>query len=161
MESDAVLLFRSILTPFLILQILSFLPSNSSLTHFQDKPNFSTFVFHPCFHLWDGLQLWMYVSLHAQSYLTLCDPMDCSLPGSSVHGIFQARILESVVISSSGGSFWPRDQPKPESLTFPALAGRFFTLSTAWEALVVLEQFLNSWYRGSLWLLFKSGKKNC
>ena len=30
----------------------------------------------------------------AQSYPTLCDPMDCSLPGSSVHGIFQARVLE-------------------------------------------------------------------
>ena len=30
----------------------------------------------------------------AQSYLTLCDPMDCSLPGSSIHGIFQAKVLE-------------------------------------------------------------------
>ena len=38
----------------------------------------------------------------AQSYLTLCDPMDCSLPGSSVHGIFQARVLEWIVISFSG-----------------------------------------------------------
>ena len=37
----------------------------------------------------------------AQSYLTLCDPMDSSLPGSSVHGIFQARILEWVAISYS------------------------------------------------------------
>ena len=37
----------------------------------------------------------------AQSYLTLCNPMDCSLPGSSVHGIFQARILEWVAISFS------------------------------------------------------------
>ena len=36
--------------------------------------------------------------------LTFCDPMDCSLPGSSVHGIFQARILEQVVISFSRGS---------------------------------------------------------
>ena len=34
----------------------------------------------------------------AQSCLTLCDPMDCSLPGSSIHGIFQARILEWVAI---------------------------------------------------------------
>ena len=42
----------------------------------------------------------------AQSCPTLCDPMDCSLPGSSVHGIFQARILEWVAISFSGtGSF--------------------------------------------------------
>ena len=42
--------------------------------------------------------------LLAQSYLTLCDPMDCSLPGPSVHKIFQARILEWVAISSSRGS---------------------------------------------------------
>ena len=37
-----------------------------------------------------------------QSCLTLCDPMDCSLPGSSVHGIFQARVLEWVAIAFSG-----------------------------------------------------------
>ena len=37
----------------------------------------------------------------AQSYLTLSDPMDCSLPGSSIHGIFQARILEWVAIAFS------------------------------------------------------------
>ena len=43
----------------------------------------------------------------AQSCLILCDPMDCSLPGS-VHGIFQTRILEWVAISSSRGSSWPR-----------------------------------------------------
>jgi len=40
---------------------------------------------------------------------TLCDPMDCSPPGSSVHGILQARILEWVAISSSRGSSQPRD----------------------------------------------------
>ena len=40
----------------------------------------------------------------SQSCLTLCDPMNCSLPGSSVHGILQARILEWVAISFSGGS---------------------------------------------------------
>ena len=43
---------------------------------------------------------------HFQLFAT---PMDCSLPGSSVHGILQARILESVAISSSRGSSWPRD----------------------------------------------------
>ena len=51
--------------------------------------------------------------LHAkslQSCLTLCDPMDCNPPGSSVHEIVQARILEWIVISSSGGSSQPRDQ---------------------------------------------------
>ena len=40
----------------------------------------------------------------AQSCLTLCDLMDCRLPGSSVHGIFQARVLQWVVISFSRGS---------------------------------------------------------
>ena len=49
------------------------------------------------------------VCLVAQSCLTLCDPMDCSLPGSSTHGILQARILEWVVIPSSRGSSQPRD----------------------------------------------------
>ena len=44
-----------------------------------------------------------------QSCLTLCHPMDCSLPGSSTHGIFQARILEWVAISFSRGSSQPRD----------------------------------------------------
>ena len=43
-----------------------------------------------------------------KSCLTLCDPMDCSLPQSSVHGILQARILEWVAISSSRGSSRPR-----------------------------------------------------
>ena len=46
----------------------------------------------------------------AQSCLTLCGPMVCSLPGSSVHGILQARILEWVAIFFSRWSSWPRDQ---------------------------------------------------
>ena len=41
---------------------------------------------------------------------TLCDPMDCSSPGSSVHGILQARIMEWVAMPSSRGSSRPRDQ---------------------------------------------------
>ena len=48
--------------------------------------------------------------MSAQSCPTLFDPMDCSLPGSSVHGIFQARILEWVAISFSRGFSQPRDQ---------------------------------------------------
>ena len=46
----------------------------------------------------------------AESSLTLCNPMDCSWSGSSVHGILQARILEWVAISFSRGSCQPRDQ---------------------------------------------------
>ena len=47
--------------------------------------------------------------LLAQSCPTLLDPVDCSPPGSSVHGVLQARILEWVAISFSRGSFRPRD----------------------------------------------------
>ena len=45
--------------------------------------------------------------------LTLCDPMDCSPPGLSIHGIFQARVLEWIAISFSRGSSWPRDRTRP------------------------------------------------
>ena len=48
-------------------------------------------------------------NLVAQSYQSLCNSKDCSPPGSSVHGILQARILEWVAISFSRGSSWPRD----------------------------------------------------
>ena len=48
--------------------------------------------------------------LVAQSCPTLCDPMDCCLPGSSVHGILPARILEWVAIPFSRGSSQPRDR---------------------------------------------------
>ena len=55
----------------------------------------------------------MYACVYAcepKSCLTICDPKDCSLPGSSVHGILQARILEWVALPSSGGSSQPRDR---------------------------------------------------
>ena len=60
------------------------------------------------------------VYVHAQSCLTLCDPLDCSPPGSS--GIFQTRILEWVAISFSRRSSQPRDQS-----WISCIAGRFFT----------------------------------
>ena len=69
--------------------------------------------------------------LHAgslQSCPILCSPMDCSLPGSSVHGILQARILEWVAM--------PPSSPLPclpySRIMPPELAGRFFTTSTTW-----------------------------
>ena len=61
--------------------------------------------------------------LVVQSYSVLCNAMDCSLPGSSVLGIFQEKILEWVAISSSRVSF----MPEPITLVSPALAGRFLT----------------------------------
>ena len=60
---------------------------------------------------------------------TLCNPMDWSLPGSSAHGIFQARVLEWVAISFSRGSSWPRDR----TWVF-LVAGRHFTIWATWEA---------------------------
>ena len=60
---------------------------------------------------------------------TLCDPMDYSPPGSSVHGIPQARILEWIAISFSRGSSWPRDQT-----WVSCIAGRFFTIWATREA---------------------------
>ena len=64
--------------------------------------------------------------------LTLCSPIDCSPPCSSVHGIFQAVILEQIAILSSGDL--PDSGIEPRSLESPALAGRFFTTSAAWGA---------------------------
>ena len=52
----------------------------------------------------------------------LCDPMDCSLPGSSIHGIFQARILKWVAISFSWRSSRPRDR-----IQVSHIVGRCFT----------------------------------
>ena len=71
---------------------------------------------------------------------TLCDPMDCSLPGSSVHGILQARILERVAISSSRRSSQPRDWTQVS-----CSAGRFFTI---WAT----REVQKSIYHLSLWL---------
>ena len=59
----------------------------------------------------------------AQSCLTLCSPMDCSLPGSSVHGVFQARTLEWVVMPSSRESSQPRGRTQVS-----CIAGRLFTI---------------------------------
>ena len=63
---------------------------------------------------------------------TLGDPMDCSPPGSSGHGILQARMLEWVAMPSSRGSSPPGDRT-PGLLISPALAGRFFIASATWE----------------------------
>ena len=74
--------------------------------------------------------LCLHCVLHAkllQSCLTLCNRIDCSPPGSSVHEILQERILEWVAVSFSREPHNPGI--KPVSLTSPALAGGFFTTS--------------------------------
>ena len=69
-----------------------------------------------------SVSFWMCVCSGVQLCLTLCDPVDCSPPGFSVHGILQARILEWVAIFSSRGSSWPWDWTHVS-----CTAGRFFT----------------------------------
>ena len=69
--------------------------------------------------------LWRVCVLVAQLCLTLCNPMDCSLPGSAVHGILQARILEWVAFPSLGDL--PNPGIEPVSPVSTALVGKFFT----------------------------------
>ena len=68
----------------------------------------------------------------AQSCPTLRGPKDCSLPDSSIPGIFQARILEWLPFPLPGDL--PDPGIEPVSLVSPALAGGFFTTSATWEA---------------------------
>ena len=74
--------------------------------------------------------------LITQSCPTLCNPVDCGLSSSSVHGILQARILEWDAISFSRGSSQPRDQTQ-----FSRIAGRFFTIWAAREAIVMYYNY--------------------
>ena len=76
--------------------------------------------------------------LDAQSYLTLCDPVDYSPPGSSVHGILWARILEWGAILFSRGYSQPRDQTHVS-----CILGRSFTVWASREALL-LNQWTNT-----------------
>ena len=75
---------------------VEYLPTSFPQTIFLLTDIFSDTVFTVC------------VWLVTQLYLTLCDPLDCSSPGSFAHGISHARVLEWVAISSSRGSSWPR-----------------------------------------------------
>ena len=71
------------------------------------------------------------------SCAALCDPMDCSPPGSSVHGILQARILEWVAISFSRGSLWSRD-----CIQVSHIVGSFFTI---WASRKVQRKNMGPW----------------
>ena len=76
-----------------------------------------------------------------QSRLTLCSPMDCSLPGSSIHGIFQARILDGVPFPTPGDL--PNSGLEPVSLASSALADGFFITSAIWEAQIFTSIYLS------------------
>ena len=85
--------------------------------------------------------------LVAQSCPTVCDPMDCSPPASSVHGIFQGRILEWVTIPFSGGSSQPRDQT-----WVSCIAGSFFTVWAMREASSYFSFVFINFYYLLIWL---------
>ena len=101
--------------------------------------NIYILFFHSCLHhCFSRVCVWVCV-LVAQSCLTLCDPMNCTLPVSSVHGIFQARILEWVIMPFSRGSSPSRDQT-----WVSCVAGRLFTVWATRETYVLaLVLYLN------------------
>ena len=74
--------------------------------------------------------------VHAKSFqpcLTLCDPMDCSLPGSSVHGILQARICTELPLPSPGDLVNPGIEPVSH---VSCIVRRVFTTNASWDAWV-------------------------
>ena len=79
--------------------------------------------------------------LVTQLCLTLCDPMDCSPPGFSIHGISQANKLEWIAISFPRGSSPPRNQT-----IFSCIAGRFFTREAACNSPVWCKKLLHTWW---------------
>ena len=96
---------------------------------------------------------WSWV-LGSQSCPTLCHPMDHNLPGSSVHGILQARILEWVVILFSKGSSQPRDRTQVS-----CIAGRFITVLATREALWRWNQIILPLLKILPWILLCTENK--
>ena len=96
--------------------------------------------------IWVASSLWLWICLYvsfgecscsvAKSCPTLPDPMDCSLPGFSIYGILQARILGWVPIPFFRESSWPRDQTQVSHIS-----GRFFTIWATREALTFYITF--------------------
>ena len=112
----------------------------SDWTETERKEGFLDFILKQLVGKWYLIK-WSEV---AQLCPTFHDPMDCSLPGNSIHGIFKARVLEWVAISFSRGSSWPRDQTQVSHIV-----SRCFTIWTTWEvntdllgSLGVYESFL-------------------
>ena len=80
----------------------------------------------------------------AKSCLTLCDPMDCSLPGFSVHGILQARIMHWVTITFSRGSSWPRYQTPVSRIGDNAKEWHYRTIALILHASKVMLKILQA-----------------
>ena len=113
-----------------------------------------------------GIDCWRQMCVHAQSCLTLCDPMNCSPPGSSVHGIFQARILEWITISYSRSSSQPRDRTCISCLS---CTGRWILNHweeshwITWEALLKADiwiQIILCWPESSFGFFYMMSQKN-
>ena len=79
----------------------------------------------------DFFRNYIFLSVCSVAQLCLCGPKDYSLPGSPVHGIFQARILEWLPLPTPGDL--PNPRIEPTSLVSPALAGGCFMTSTTWK----------------------------
>ena len=112
--------------------LLSLPPSLHSSAHFF--PSLLVSFLSPSRHFLNIFQVHTHTHTHthtevSQSRLTLCNPVDCSPPGSSVHGIFQAWIVEWVAVSFSRGSSWPRDRTQ-----VPCTVGRCSTVWATREA---------------------------
>ena len=103
---------------FLLLKVFYMVPKTLSLC----KPRSSTLSYHPLMRDTDILTQVIRLGplAHLLCCSILCNTLDCSLPGSFVHGIFQASILEWVAISGFPGI-------EPTSPVSPAIAGRLFT----------------------------------
>ena len=106
-------------------------------------------------HIWYYMPSSLYTEMYIrakllQSCLTLWGPMDCCLPGSSVHGILQARILKWVAMSSSRGSFPPRGRNCISCSS--CIAGGFFTTEPPGKPLYVAFQSLSHvWFSVTPW----------
>ena len=82
------------------------------------------------------------VCLVVKSCLTLCDPVDCSPPGPSVHGILQARIRDWVATSFFKGSSWPRDWTQVSLISF--LTDGFFNIEPIQNSLAIPAHYLST-----------------
>ena len=109
------LLWYNILTKFTILTISISFRNITFYIQLKNLYGLSTIPFPSSLEKWSEVK-WL-------SHVQLCNPMDCSPPGSSAHGIFQARILEWVATSFSRVSSRPRDWTQVSCIT-----GRLFTI---------------------------------
>ena len=117
-------------------------------------------------YIYSNIYIYILLLLFSRSVVSdqlFCDPMDCSPPGSSVHGIFQARILERVAIPYPRVSSWPRHWTQVS-----CIAGGFFTTEPPTKPLSVLKYFkklkyvfiwrqlISRWRKQMKWKMMKS-----